>query len=217
MSVFYRVAYRLGVAPWERAAEHPAAAEHIAALFDREEEQRDPPYGEALDLGCGSGIWSVELARRGWSVTGVDNAPQALERARERVREAGVDVRLIEADATDLQAAGVGGGFQLVWDFGTVHGLTSRQREAVGREVSVVTAPGSDLLMVAWAPGRRGPLPRGMSRADVENTYRGWSIVDDEPFDATGLPKPLRGAAPRAYRLTRGIQLTAAATASGGS
>ncbi len=203
MSVFYRVAYRLGVAPWERAAVHPAAAEQIAALFDREEEQRDAPYGEALDLGCGSGIWAVELARRGWRVTGVDTAPKALERARERVREAGVDVRLIEADATALQSAGVGTGFELVWDFGTVHGLTPRQREAVGREVTALAAPGASLVMIAWAPGRRGPLPRGMSRDDVTAAYRNWSIVSEEPFDATGLPKPLRGADPRAYRLVR--------------
>ena len=60
MSLFYRLAYRMGVTPWEHAAEHPAAADHIAALFDREQEGREPPFGRALDIGCGSGFWSVD-------------------------------------------------------------------------------------------------------------------------------------------------------------
>jgi hypothetical protein len=33
-------------------------------MFDREENGREPPYGPALDLGTGSGIWGVQLAKR---------------------------------------------------------------------------------------------------------------------------------------------------------
>ncbi|HEV2061811.1 MAG TPA: class I SAM-dependent methyltransferase [Solirubrobacteraceae bacterium] len=203
MSLFYKAAYRLGVTPWERAAEHPAAADQIAALFDREQEGREAPYGEALDLGCGGGIWAVELARRGWRVTGIDIVSAAVERARQRAREAGVEVRFLEGDVTALREAGVGSEFRFVWDFGTVHGLTPQQRESVGREVTAVTAPDASIVMLAWSPGRRGPLPRGMDRADVAATYGGWKVVDEEPFDASGLPKPLRGVDPRAYRLRR--------------
>ena len=203
MSLFYRAAYRVGVTPWERAAEHPAAADHISALFDREHQGREPPYGQALDLGCGGGAWSVELARRGWQVTGIDNVRAALERARRRASEAGVEARFLEGDVAALRAAGVGSGFSLVWDFGTVHGLTPEQRQAVGREVTAVSAPDASILMLAWARGRRGPLPRGMDRSEIEAMYRGWQVVDEEPFDASGLPKPLRGVKPRAYRLRR--------------
>jgi ubiquinone/menaquinone biosynthesis C-methylase UbiE len=80
------------------------AANQIADLFAREEEGREPPYGPALDLGCGSGIWAVELARRGWQVTGVDFVPKALRRARSRAEEAGVELRLLEGDVKTLQA-----------------------------------------------------------------------------------------------------------------
>lgn len=38
--------------------------------------------GRALDLGCGTGGNSVELARRGWSVVGVDIASKPIEVAR---------------------------------------------------------------------------------------------------------------------------------------
>jgi 2-polyprenyl-3-methyl-5-hydroxy-6-metoxy-1,4-benzoquinol methylase len=73
MSLAYRILYAVGFTPWEQMARAPIS-EQISRLFAREEEERGPPYGEALDLGCGSGIWAVELARRGWDVTGVDSS-----------------------------------------------------------------------------------------------------------------------------------------------
>lgn len=59
------------------------------------------------------------------------------------------------------------------------------------------------MLMYAMAPGRRGPLPRGMSRGDVETTYPEWKVIDEEAFDVSGLPRPMRKADPRWYRLRR--------------
>ena len=67
-------------------------AEKISEMFDREESGREPPYGPVLDLGTGSGIWGVQLAKRGWQVTGVDIVEKALRRARDRVKNAGVAV-----------------------------------------------------------------------------------------------------------------------------
>lgn len=79
MSLFYRCAHRLGFAPWESAALQEW--ECVSALFDREERERDEPFGPALALGCGTGLLSAELARRGWQVTGVDNFAKAIEKA----------------------------------------------------------------------------------------------------------------------------------------
>jgi SAM-dependent methyltransferase len=202
----YKPLYGIGFTPWEEIAELPAFADRFAALFEREEAGRRPPYGPVLDLGCGSGIWAVELARRGWEVTGVDIVPKALRRARRRAREAGVELRLVEGDVTKLGAAGVGTGFPLLIDFGLFHDeLSDRQRAAMGREVSAVAAPGAELLMVAWAPARRPLLPRGASRADIEAAYRGWSVVEEEPFDIADAPfyRFMPKADPRLYRLRR--------------
>lgn len=55
MSPAYRILYAIGFTSWERIAE-PPVADQIADLFVREETGREPPYGTALDLGCGSGI-----------------------------------------------------------------------------------------------------------------------------------------------------------------
>jgi len=203
MSLFYKLAYTVGFTPWENAASHRPAAEQVAALFDREQAERAPPFGRALDLGCGTGHWTIELAARGWQVTGIDLVAGAVRTARERARKAGVDVRLLEGDVTALRAAGVKPDFQFIWDFGTVHGLTQAAREAVGGELNALAAPGATLLTLAWAPGRRGPLPRGASRADIEAAFTGWNIVDETPFDVTGLPPPLRNVDPRCYRLRR--------------
>jgi len=201
--VFYRVMYRLGLTPWEEMATLPIA-EQILGLFDRVEQGRMPPYGTALDVGCGSGIWSVRLAQRGWDVTGIDIVPRALRRARERSRQAGADLLLFEADVTALRVADVGEGFDLILDFGTVHGLRPTQRIAAGRELSAVAAPGATLLMLAFTPGHRGPLPRGMNRSEIEATYRGWTVVEELPQDLRGAPAVVRRARPSWYRLQRG-------------
>lgn len=56
-----------------------------------------------LDIGCGTGRHAVELARRGYTVTGVDLSESQLARAREKAREAGVDVTLLLRDAAALE------------------------------------------------------------------------------------------------------------------
>lgn len=203
MSVlFYRIAHRFRVTPWERLARLPASRQ-LFALLDLAESELQPPFGSALDLGCGTGNWARQLAARGWDVTGIDIAPNAVRIARERARNAGHEVRFPRGDVSALQAAGVGSGFRLVLDIGTIHGLDPAQRAAAGREVTAVTVSGATLIMYAFAPARRGPLPHGMSRAEIESTYRGWTLVDEIAFDMAEMPESVRKDDPHWYRLMR--------------
>jgi hypothetical protein len=57
--------------------------------------------------------------------------------------------------------------------------------------------------MYAYAPGRRGPLPRGASRVEIEAAYPGWQVTGELAFDIAGLPESARQADPRWYRLRR--------------
>ena len=174
----YRLAYAIGFHPWEDLADHPPFAERLLDLVAREENGDGPPYGPALDLGTGSGVWGVQLARRGWSVTGVDMVEKALRRARERADDEGVDMRLVHGDVTSLRGAEIGSDFRLVVDTGTFHGLDEAQRTAMGREVSAVAAHDATVLLDCFTPRRRGPLPRGASRAEVEAAFPDWEITD---------------------------------------
>ena len=58
-----------------------------------------------LDLGCGTGRHAVELAARGYTVTGVDLSENMLGKARRKAEERGVHVRFLQGDARDLSFA----------------------------------------------------------------------------------------------------------------
>jgi SAM-dependent methyltransferase len=204
MSLLYKVLYQFGITPWEGDPSHGPAAEQISALFAREEDSRTPPYGSALDLGCGSGVWSVCLASRGWQVTGIDVVPKAITRARERAKTAGVDVRFVEGDVAELRAAGVGSGFRFVLDFECFNHLPEVQRKAVGREVSAVAAPDATILMLVWARGRRWPLAPGASRDDIEAAFPAWKVIAEDDYAARStLPGWLKNVDMSFYRLNR--------------
>jgi ubiquinone/menaquinone biosynthesis C-methylase UbiE len=180
----YQLAYSIGFHPWEDAATDRPFVDKISELFDREEAGRERPFGPALDLGTGSGIWAVEMAKRGWEVTGIDLVEKALRRARDRVTEAGVDVRLVHGDVTDLRSAGVGSGHRLIVDSGTFHDFDTDQQRAMGREVTAVAAADATLLLIAW-PRRRRPLIRGADREEIEQAFPQWSITDVAPSQVT--------------------------------
>jgi 2-polyprenyl-3-methyl-5-hydroxy-6-metoxy-1,4-benzoquinol methylase len=55
-----------------------------------------------LDIGCGTGRHAIELAQRGYSVTGIDLSEDQLSRAKSKAMKAGVDVNFELHDARDF-------------------------------------------------------------------------------------------------------------------
>jgi SAM-dependent methyltransferase len=64
------------------------------------EELRLPPDGAILDVGCGTGRHAIELAKRGYRVTGLDLSSEMLARAAAAARAANVHVEWVNSDAT---------------------------------------------------------------------------------------------------------------------
>jgi len=55
-----------------------------------------------LDLGCGTGRHTIEMAKRGYSITGVDLSDSQLSRARDKAIKGGLDINFIKQDARNL-------------------------------------------------------------------------------------------------------------------
>jgi len=55
-----------------------------------------------LDIGCGTGRHSIELAKRGYNLTGIDLSEAMLAQAKLKAAEAGVDVKFLRHDARNL-------------------------------------------------------------------------------------------------------------------
>ena len=186
VAVAYQLLYLVGLRPWERGG----VDRNLAGFLDREERTRTPPYGRALDLGCGTGLQTVELARRGWDAVGIDNVPRAIHQARRR--SATGSVTFVLGDVTNLAGAGVGDGFDLFVDRGCFQGLDDTRRGTVAQAVTDVAASRAVLLLFAWGTGAPRPLPRGAEPGDVAGTFDRWELTDVEELSPDGMPPPLR-------------------------
>src|SRR5215472_4034710 len=160
----YARMYRFGFTPWERYG--TVAAASITALLDREEAERSRRLGRALDLGCGRGQYTPELARRGWEAVGIDYVPAAIEAAAAKSR--GVEgLSYVAGDVTRLEPARLGT-FDFFLDIGCFQGLDAEQRLALGGGVSALASPGATVLLLSFGPGRWRRLVGGASREEVE-------------------------------------------------
>jgi len=102
-----------------------------------------------LDIGCGTGRHAIELARRGYDVTGVDLAADMLARAAAKAREAGVRVRLVRSDARRLGVRG-GFGLALILCEGAFSLMeTDEMNYAILREAAAALRPGGRLILTA--------------------------------------------------------------------
>lgn len=105
------------------------------------------PAGRALDLGCGEGRNGIWLAKRGWSVIGVDYSEVAIERARRLAAAEGVEVEWVCADVTSYETAP--GLFALV--FVSYLQVRKEARRIVLQRAAAALAPGGELFMIGHA------------------------------------------------------------------
>jgi len=134
------------------------------------------PPARILDVPCGYGRHAVELARRGFAVTGVDVAETQLNRAREKAAaaQARVDFCLKDARALDFEAE-----FDVVLNLFLSFGYFETDGEHVAMLAGIARAlrPGGRFLMEFW---NREYEIRYFDRFQVERTG---DIVEVEEWE----------------------------------
>ena len=115
---------------------------------------------EIVDLGCGTGLITRELARLGYRVTAVDPAPAMLDIARQRPY--GDRVRWIEGDASRLGTPGA----DLAIMTGHVAPVLSYRRELAGGAERAFSGAPPGSRSSSWT--RPAPDPSRQPRAQEE-------------------------------------------------
>ncbi len=196
----YRLAYRLGITPWDRAP----GPEIIERVLDGDLAGRGR---RALDLGCGKGRDAIYLAKNGWDVTAVDLEQRAIDKARQNAADEDADVRWIVGDVTDLAALGGPSGYSLIYDLGCIQGFPDEQAAKAAQGIASLAADDATLVFLAFARDRRMVLPRGMDREHVERLFSpAWRLVESHDvlqLSDAKVPPPVRKARPTVYHLAK--------------
>ncbi len=96
-----------------RQGRHDRGPEWNRGWFSEVQRVRDEldsfgPKGDVLELACGTGLWTTELAKHANSITAVDASPEVLDINRFRLEEAHPEtpVRYVRADLFDWRPEG---------------------------------------------------------------------------------------------------------------
>ena len=124
-----------------------------------------------LDIGCGTGRHAIELARRGYRVTGVDLSPSQIEAARTKAAAAGVPVDFRVGDARTLDFHGEFGLALLLCEGAFPLMETDEMNFAILRGAARALPPGGKLILTTL--NGLFPLRRSAGPFESENLVEG--------------------------------------------
>ena len=129
-----------------------------------------------LDVGCGTGENALYLAHLGFEVWGIDAAPTAIKKAKEKARKRGITVNFLVSDALKLQSLRTN--FDTIIDCGLFHVLSDEERPIFASSLASALFPGGKYFMLCFSehePGSYGP--RRVAQAEIWATFgEGWKI-----------------------------------------
>jgi SAM-dependent methyltransferase len=159
----YRKAARPEELPW-----HSEKVPELLELAVSAQEAARTEGARALDVGCGSGVFSLWLAQRGYQVTAVDFMAEAARMTRERVRGLSPEVEVVHASVLDFVPRER---FDFILDRGCLHTLDPSVRTRYRDQVLSWLKPGGSYVLVHL--GRRHAAdwrpvgPRRRSREEI--------------------------------------------------
>ena len=147
-----------------------------------------PAGKSALDLCCGPGRCSIALAKRGFSVTGVDRTKYLLDKARAKARAAHVKVEWVQKDMRDFVRPD---SFALVLSMFTSFGYFNDKREdmiVLGNMFTSLQPGGACLIEVLGKerlakilqPTISTLLPNGAMLVERHEIFDDWTRVRNE-------------------------------------
>ena len=151
--------------------------------------------GSVLDVGCGTGENALYLASMDHEVWGIDFAPVAIEKAKAKAWERGLEVTLLIWNVLELQS--LKRTFDTIIDSGLFHSLTDTERLLFVHSLTKVLEPGGTYFMLCFSehePGSWGP--RRVTQAEIGQILVkvGGSITSVRPslkrIYPGGRPKP---------------------------
>ena len=163
--------YAEGIPPWQIDRPQPEVIRLI------EQGKFESPV---LDVGCGTGDNTIELARHGLVVKGLDAVPEALERARKKMEQAGLkqSPEFVLGDALRLADSGLKA--RTVLDCALFHTFSNEERREYIRGLEAVLSPGGKLHILSFSElETRQPGPRRLSLSEITGSFgKGWRVED---------------------------------------
>jgi len=163
--------YAEGIPPWQIDRPQPEVIRLI------EQGKFESPV---LDLGCGTGDNTIELARHGLVVKGLDAVPEALERARKKTEQAGLkqSPEFVLGDALRLAESRLKA--RTVLDCALFHTFSDEERGEYIRGLEPVLSPGGRLHILSFSElETRQPGPRRLSLLEITGSFAaGWRVED---------------------------------------
>lgn len=145
------------------------------------------PGAAILDLCCGAGRHSLELARHGYRVTGVDRTAAYLREAQQKATAAELDLELVEADMRDFVRPGAFDGAINLWtSFGYFEDPAEDRlvAENICRSLKpggrlVMEMMGKEVLARIFAPRDWFTLPDGSLFLQERKVIRDWTWMEN--------------------------------------
>lgn len=125
----------------------------------------------AVELGCGTGTNSIELAKRGFEVTGLDCSTTALESARQKATAAGLNVLFQEADLCRLTL--VWQPFDFLFDRGCYHSVRRINLDGFLNSLKQLTKPGTRCLVLTGNANEQTEGPPRLYEHEIRDELGG--------------------------------------------